>query len=100
MFLYNVTVGVDKEIANEWLHWMKTEHIPDVLNTGMFSSAHIYKILHETDEGTLSFSVQYFAETIGAVEAYLEKHAPRLREESNAKFPNRFAAFRTLLEEV
>ena len=100
MFLYNVTVGVDKEIANEWLYWMKTEHMPDVLNTGMFFSARIYKILHETDEGTLSFSVQYFAENIGAVEEYLEKHAPKLREESNAKFPNRFAAFRTMLEEV
>ncbi|MCU0382599.1 MAG: DUF4286 family protein [Cyclobacteriaceae bacterium] len=79
---------------------MKTEHILDVLNTGMFTSARIYKILHETDEGTISFSVQYFTEKIGFVEEYLEKYAPKLREESNAKFPNRFAAFRTLLEEV
>ncbi|MCZ8354732.1 MAG: DUF4286 family protein [Cyclobacteriaceae bacterium] len=100
MLLYNVTVGVDKEIAYEWLQWMKSEHMLDVLNTGMFKTAKIYQILHETDEPTISYSVQYFAENLNDVEKYLEEFAPKLREESNKKFPNRFAAFRTLLQEV
>lgn len=100
MLLYNVTVGVDKEIAHEWLQWMKSEHMLDVLNTGMFKNARIYQILQETDETTISYSVQYFAESLDKVERYLEVFAPKLREESNNKFPNRFAAFRTLLQEV
>jgi hypothetical protein len=34
MILYNVTVSVDPEIHDEWLAWMKSKHIPDVLATG------------------------------------------------------------------
>jgi len=30
MILYNVTVSIDPEIAEEWLTWMREVHIPDV----------------------------------------------------------------------
>jgi hypothetical protein len=100
MLLYNVTVGVDKEVEKEWLEWMKTEHILDVLNTKMFVQAKIYKVLHEDDSSSVSYSTQYFAETLSHVEEYLDKHAPALREEMNKRFHGRHVAFRTLLEEV
>lgn len=100
MLLYNVTVGVDRSSEQEWLHWMKTEHILDVLNTGMFVQAKIYKILHQGEEDTVSYSIQYFAETISHVEQYLEKFAPALREEVSKRFEGKQVAFRTLLEEV
>ena len=39
MIIYNVTVSlVDQTIHEEWLNWMKTKHIPDVMNTGCFLS--------------------------------------------------------------
>lgn len=100
MFLYNVTVGVDQSIEKEWLQWMKTEHILDVLNTGMFVTAKIYKVLHESEDGTISYSTQYFAESLDHVEKYLEQFAPALREEANKRFAGKHIAFRTLLEEV
>jgi hypothetical protein len=100
MLLYNVTVGVDKDIEQEWLVWMKEKHIPDVLETGMFISSKIYKVLHDQDDGTVSYSVQYFAKSIDQVQRYLEVYAPALIEEHRQKFHNRHVAFRTLLEEV
>ena len=100
MFLYNVTVGVDKEIEQEWLQYMREKHIRDVLNTGMFVEHKMYKVLHDQDDGTISYSIQYFARTIEDVEKYLEVFAPVLIEEHRKKFHNRHVAFRTLLEEV
>lgn len=100
MFLYNVTIGIDPSVEKEWLHWMKTEHILDVLNTGMFVTAKIYKVLHESEDGTISYSTQYFAESLDHVEKYLEQFAPALREEINKRFAGKHIAFRTLLEEV
>jgi hypothetical protein len=100
MLLYNVTVGVDKDIETEWLQWMKTKHIPDVLKTGMFVNYKIYKVLHDQDDGTISFSVQYFARSIENVQQYLEVFAPMLIEEHKRRFANKHVAFRTLLEEV
>lgn len=100
MLLYNVTVGIDKDVEMEWLQWMKEKHIPDVLNTGMFVSSKIYKVLHDQDENTISYSVQYFAKSIDHIQQYLEVFAPMLIEEHRRRFFNKHVAFNTLLEEI
>jgi hypothetical protein len=99
MLLYNVTVGIDKDIELEWLQWMKENHIPAVMQTGMFVSSKLYKVLHDQDDGTISYSVQYFAETIDQVQQYLEVFAPVLIEEHRHRFINKHVVFQTLLEE-
>jgi hypothetical protein len=100
MLLYNVTVGIDTDIEMEWLHWMKTKHIPDVLNTSLFVDYKIYKVLHDNNDGTISYSVQYFSDSLEKVVQYLEVFAPALVEEHRQKFSNKHVAFQTLLEEV
>jgi hypothetical protein len=100
MLLYNVTVGIDKDSETEWLQYIREKHIPDVLNTGMFVNAKMYKVLHDQDDGTISYSIQYFAETIDQFQQYLEVFAPVLIEEHRKKFNNKHVAFMTLLEEV
>lgn len=100
MFLYNVTVGVDQEIEQEWLLYMREKHIRDVMNTGLFVESKVYKVLHDQDDGAISYSVQYFARSIEDIQQYLEVFAPVLIEEHRKKFQNRHIAFRTLLEEI
>lgn len=100
MLIYNVTTGVDKKIEQEWLIWMKEIHIPDVMKTQMFTSHRIYKVLSSEESDTVSYAIQYAAQSIRNVEHYLEKFAPELREESKKKFGERAISFRTLLEEV
>jgi len=100
MFLYNVTVGIDNDIEQEWLDWMKTRHIPDVLQTGMFVGHKFYKVLHDNNDGTTSYCIQYFATSLGQVVQYLEVFAPALVERHRQKFNNKHVAFRTLLKEV
>lgn len=100
MLLYNVTIGIDREIENEWLAWMKTTHIPAILATGKFVDYKMYKILHDEGEPTISYSVQYFAHTVADVSAYLEQHEPLLGEELRVRYRDRHVVFRTLLEEV
>jgi hypothetical protein len=100
MLLYNVTVGIDKDVEQEWIRWMKEKHIPAVMQTGMFVNSKMYKVLHDAEDGTISYSIQYFAKSIDEVQQYLEVHAPRLIEEHRQRFHNKHVAFRTLLEEI
>lgn len=100
MFLYNVTVGIDKDVEQEWLQWMKAEHIPQVMKTGMFVDFKMYKVLQDDEGENVSYSVQYFAQTINHVNFYFEKFAPSLLETLRARFQNKHVAFMTLLEEV
>lgn len=100
MFLYNVTVGIDKDAEAEWVVWMRDEHIPDVLATNLFVSSRFYKVLHDNDDGSTSYSIQYFANTLEDVSKYLEQFAPALIEKHKKKFGGKHVAFRTLLEEI
>lgn len=100
MILYNVTIGIDKDIEEEWVEWMKTEHIPDVLSTGIFIDHKFYKVLSHDDENNVSYCVQYFTNEIEQFNVYLQQHAPTLVEKHRQKYKDKHVAFRTLLEEV
>jgi len=94
--IYNVTVNIDLEVHDEWYSWMKSSHIPDVLETGMFLEARFSKILAE-ESGGLSYSIQYLCANSDLLDQYQKEHAPRLQDEHNLKFQGKFAAFRTIL---
>jgi len=100
MLLYNVTVGIDKDIEEEWIEWIRVNHIPKVMNTGLFVDSRIYKILHDDDNGTISYSIQYFAKNINLVTEYLQKFAPTIIEEHRSHFKDKHVVFQTLLEEI
>jgi len=100
MLLYNVTIGIDKSAEQEWLKWMRERYIPAALETGLFLDSKIYKVLHDDNESTISYSVQLFAKSITQVVEYLDKYEPALGEELKQMFRDRHVAFRTLLEEV
>lgn len=100
MLIYNVTVGVDKQVEQDWLLWMREVHIPEVMNTKMFVSYKMYKILSKEDEGSTSYAIQYTAKSLKEVDLYLEKYAPALRDDVKKKFGDHQASFRTLLEEI
>lgn len=100
MLLYNVTVGIDRDVEAEWVRWMRDEHIPRIMETGLFLNYKIYKVLHEQADDSISYSVQYFAPTLWHVTTYFEKFAPKFLEEHRARFRDKHVAFMTLLEEV
>ena len=97
MIIYNVTVKVDHAVATEWLAWMLEVHIPEVMNTGLFTENHVLKVLVEDSEG-LTYSIQYYCKNMADYEKYRDEFAPALQAETQKKYKEHFVAFRTLLE--
>ena len=100
MFLYNVTIGIDKSSEEEWLVYMRDTYIPDVMATGMFTQARMYRVLHDNEDNTTSYSIQYLATSIEKVQRFLEEYGPRIIDAHRDRFRNRHVAFMTLLEEI
>ncbi|RYD78319.1 MAG: DUF4286 family protein [Sphingobacteriales bacterium] len=101
MILYNVTINIDEHVHDEWLSWMKHEHIPMVMETGYFVTYKLFRIMHKMEGETgHTYSVQFFAANVTDYETYRDTQAPRLQEITAQKYGGRFAAFRTVLEEV
>jgi len=95
--VYNVTIQVEKDTSEEWLEWMKAEHIPDVMATGMFLSYQINRVIKE-DEGGITYAVQYICQDMKTLHQYQIKHAQKLQAEHTNRYQGKFVAFRTLME--
>ncbi|MFN8144582.1 MAG: DUF4286 family protein [Bacteroidia bacterium] len=100
MIVYNVTINIDSAVHDEWLKWMQSTHIPEVLKTGMFVKNSMLKVLGDEESGGHTYSVQYFCENMKDFERYEKEYAPALRDKFNVKYKDQFVAFRTLLEVI
>ncbi|HEX6991340.1 MAG TPA: DUF4286 family protein [Gemmatimonadales bacterium] len=88
---YEVTVRVqDQATANEFSAWMRREHIPAVLATGLFSGAELAQL------DDVSFRTAYLAASRQNLERYLAEHTARLRDD----FARRFGGKATATREV
>lgn len=99
MILYSVTVSIDPIVAEEWLNWMCSVHIPEVMSTQCFTESRISKILVD-DENDISYSIMYVCPNQELMDEYTSKHAPRLQKDHSQRYEGRFAAFRTLLNVI
>lgn len=97
MYIYNVTINIEDSVHDEWLIWMKNEHIPDMLATGKFTKALMTRVLVEEEMGGYTYSVQYTTSNKAMLARYYDEDADRLRGESH-RFEGKFVAFRTELE--
>jgi hypothetical protein len=96
MILYNVTVSIDESAEKEWLNWMRSKHIPDVINTGCFTEARLSRI-HAEEHGGLAYAISYVAINQEKFDEYQSNHAPALQREHTERYTGRFAAFRTMM---
>jgi hypothetical protein len=102
MLIYNVTVKVENAIAEDWLHWLKETHIPEILSTGCFTEAsvlHLMEPLDEAEEG-ITYAVQYKTNSRDDYEKYLHNHAAEMRRRGIEKWGDRFIAFRSLMKVI
>ncbi len=101
MIIYNVTCHVDNEIVEEWIEWMRTVHLPEVMNTGKFLSYEFLKVQkHDLSDEGESFAIMYRSQSIEDYNNYVENYAPALKQKTMKKYGDRVMAFRTILESL
>ena len=98
MIIYNVTIKVNHEASTDWVAWMKNEHIPDLLSTGLFTDTRLCKLLEQDDEEGSTYVAQYFCESIEDYRSYIDEYATTMREKAAKAFGGKFVAFRTVME--
>jgi hypothetical protein len=98
MILYNVTVTVDLDVHADWERWMRTEHIPDVMSTGMFLSYRLCRLVgHEHNDSEI-YTTQYLLKDHVHLNRYQEEFAPALQRAHRDRYDGKFAVFRTVME--
>ena len=101
MILYNITINIPTSIQKEWLNWMQTVHIPNVMATGFFRSYTLFELIQpEPEPDTATYTIQYQCDSLDDLADYRANFAPALQQEHNMRYANQFVAFRTILKKI
>ena len=99
MVLYSVTINIEDDVHHEWIQWMRETHVPNVMNTGCFVMHKIMQLVEPKQDGN-TYSFQYFCESMEMLATYQRDFAPQLQLEVTERYPNKFVAFRTILNVI
>ena len=99
MILYNVTSSIEPSVADEWLDYMRSTHMPEVMETGFFLKTQLLRLLNKEDDG-ITYAAQYYCIGLEQLEDYQNICAPALRAEMEKRFAGKYVSFRTVLEVV
>lgn len=102
---YLVTVRIDDDVADEWESWMRTVHIPDVVQTGCFARAWMCRQPSEDGAsrgGSIrrAFRIIYLAKSRTDFERYEAQFAPGLQADHTTRYAEKFDASRSLCDVV
>ena len=100
MIIYNVTTMVSHAVHDQWLAWMKEEHLPEIMATGLFERNQFMRLMDVDEQQGITYAVQFFASTIENYDSYISNHAPALRLKGTEKWGDQVVGFRTLMKIV
>ena len=79
--VYEITANVRADLAAEYERFMRDEHIPDLLATGLFCGARLV-----ADENG-NFRIAYESKSRAELDRYLAEFALQLRQKFLDRFP-------------
>lgn len=94
-----MTTNIEEDVHDQWVKWMKEEHIPAMIKTGKFISATMSRVDVIESMGGITYSTQYKVQSKAVLERYFEEDADELRAQTKP-FEGKFVSFRTEMEIV
>jgi quinol monooxygenase YgiN len=100
MVVYEVNIEVDADARDAYLDWLRP-HVGQILALPGFTGAQVLEVVDPpAAPGTVRFCVQYRLSGDAALQAYLDRHAPRMRADGIARFGHRMRAHRRVLRSL
>lgn len=98
MLIFNTTYQVTTNHTENWIQWIKTEHIPFMLKSEVFIEPQITKIVGSEDETGTSFSVQFKINDMDTLVLWHNQYAIEFQDKVSSKFGTEVVFFSTVLE--
>lgn len=100
MFVYNSSIKINKEISLQWLQWQREEHIPEIMQTGLFTETKLFELLEPNEEEASTFVIQYFADSRENYNKYIKQFSNNFKQKAFKKWGDNFIAFTTFMKSV
>eukprot|EP01080_Neovahlkampfia_damariscottae_P009919 gene9919-2241_t len=98
MIIYEVNLEIEKGTTTDFMKWLKTKHIKDMLSVDGFKNAKLH--IDEGNEKTTHdvLCCHYYVESRELLEKYFQNEAKTMRQEGLDLFSGKFNANRRILK--
>lgn len=93
MVVYSVYIHLDNQVQKDWLEWMQTVHIPEVMQHKGFLK---YQIIKLENPDISHYRIDYYIENMELFIEYQQKYAPDLQKKHSERYAGKFTAYRTV----
>lgn len=100
MILYNTTYTFDSASQHEWLYWMRSEHIPAVMNTGLPLNHRLLRLVSDVGQQGVVVSFQLDFASMADYQLFSDTYTDLLSDRMQFRFAGKLASFSTVLEEI
>ena len=97
MIVYQVRITVNATAHDEWLHWMRTVHVPDVIATGLISS---FQIWRAKNSEAVEYRYNFYFMDEKSFDKYQKEFATKLKAHPHERFPDQFKATRQIFHQL
>lgn len=98
MIVYNITTKTTWAIAEEWVAWQQTIHIPEIMATYLCTEYKLFRLLDQEEEEGPTFTLQIFFESPEKYEVFIRDHASLFGKKSTMHWGNQSIAFKTSMQ--
>ena len=98
MLIFNTTFLVTDSLYESWIKWVKEDHIPFALESGMFSNPQLAKVYTQEDQDGTSYSLQFHVADLLALENWHIQYAKTFEQGFANKFGTEVVFFASVLE--
>ncbi len=98
--LYNVTMKMDKSIADDCLQWLVAVHAPQIVASGCFTHFRVFHLLDLDDSEGPTYAIQYFGNSMNDYQHYADELEAYFFNELHMMWGGRLALFGTLMKAV
>lgn len=96
MVIYEVSISVEKDAAEEYEAWL-ADHIREIITLEGFAGAEWYECTDVASDRR-EYVVRYELRDRASLDNYFSNHAERMRRDGTDRFGNRFTASRRVME--
>ncbi|MFT4898507.1 MAG: hypothetical protein ACI9U0_000290 [Flavobacteriales bacterium] len=97
MITLSITTAVDESIENDWLDYMKTDHISLLMKTELFKDFRLVRII--PGQGVdLSYNLQLRLEGHKELNEFRSQHEATFVNLEGKRFGGKYAVFHSVLE--
>jgi hypothetical protein len=100
MIIYNITTQVTWQVHDQWRKWLLTEHIPNLIATGIFSHHQVVRVLEVDDTEGPMYAVQLYVHESCTIDDYKNRFAETMEKSEKALWGNQVFTFSSLMEVI